>query len=139
MKVPIFKAKDKDSNSWVEGTYFAYPTTTFCFAEDYQDGVPVVPMILFWAMTDWGLPNKPMFCTIDPDTLEQTGWIDTDTRLFKPGKWMVSDQEIIRCKDCKHHHIFQCMNEQWYVDGEHSYPTVEDDDFCSYAERKFNG
>ena len=42
--------------------------------------------------------------------------------------------EVVRCRDCKHYDGDFCNHEQWWNDD--SYITVDDDDFCSYGERK---
>lgn len=92
MKVPYFRAKDKDTGLVVEGFYFEYPATTYCFAEDYASfKVPLIPCIVSYRMIDWGLPNQPILCNpIDKDSLELIGYIDTETDYYNPteGKWV---------------------------------------------------
>lgn len=63
-----YRAKSDDSDQWFEGYYVEYPETTYCFAEDGKP--PVKHCLVFHQMTDWGLPNRLMIATIDPDTLE---------------------------------------------------------------------
>ena len=41
---------------------------------------------------------------------------------------------VVRCRDCKHYDGDFCNNDQWWNDD--SYITVDDDNFCSYGERK---
>ncbi len=36
MKVPYIKAIDKDTGREVQGFYFEYPETSYCFTEDYE-------------------------------------------------------------------------------------------------------
>lgn len=35
--VPYYRARVKGSNRNVEGFYFAYPETTYCFTSDYEN------------------------------------------------------------------------------------------------------
>lgn len=63
-----YRAKSDDSDQWYEGYYVEYPETTYCFAEDGNP--PVKHCLVFHQMTDWGLPNRLMIATIDPDTIE---------------------------------------------------------------------
>ena len=43
--------------------------------------------------------------------------------------------EVVRCKDCKHWSMGYCNNFAYY-----SYePMTNEDDFCSYGERKGDG
>lgn len=39
-------------------------------------------------MTDWGLPNQPTIATIDPSTLVQVGYVDTEDVNYIPGEWI---------------------------------------------------
>lgn len=67
-----YRAKSNDSDQWFEGYYFQYPETTYCFEEDYITHPPkIVHCLAFHTMTDWGLPNRVQYATIDPDTLEE--------------------------------------------------------------------
>ena len=43
--------------------------------------------------------------------------------------------EVVRCKDCKHWTMGYCNNFAYY-DYE---PTTNEDDFCSYGERRNDG
>ena len=42
--------------------------------------------------------------------------------------------EVVRCKDCKHYSSEMCWNYQWWNDDHTTW--VNDDDFCSYGERR---
>lgn len=93
MKIPYFKAIDTDTNKEVRGFYFEYPETTYCFTEDYESiPIKLIPCIMTHGMTDWGLPNRPMICTtIDKSTLEQIGYIETDSDFYRPNEWIIKD------------------------------------------------
>ena len=43
----------------------------------------------------------------------------------------------VLCRDCKHYDDGYCSNYQWWDDDR--YTDVNEDDFCSYGERKDNG
>lgn len=89
MKVPIFKAHGDDTDREYQGFYFAMPRTTYCFSEDYKRfPVKICHFILFDEMTDWGLLNRPKSATIDPSTLVQIGYVDTDDVNYIPGEWI---------------------------------------------------
>lgn len=51
-----------------------------------------------------------------------------------PAKTYLSDVEIVRCKDCKHHKGHNCDRLYGFQDAF----TFLDDDFCSWAKRKEN-
>lgn len=90
MKIPYVKAKDSDSNTVVEGFYFEYPETTYCFTEDYirEPKVRLIPCVMSYRMTDWGLPNEPTICRpIDKSTLEIIGYIDTENDYYIPQEY----------------------------------------------------
>ena len=82
MKVPYIKAIDKDTGKEVQGFYFEYPETSYCFTEDYEKSpVEMIPCVVFYTMTDWGLPNKPMLCqNIDKDSIK----LITKAPFFRP-------------------------------------------------------
>ena len=90
MKIPYVKAIDKDTNKEVKGFYFEYPSTTYCFSNEYNNcPVKLIPCIVFHQMTDWSMPNKPMLCTnIDKSTLELIGYIDTENDNYIPSEWI---------------------------------------------------
>ncbi len=66
---------------------------------------------------------------------------DQYERGFADG-YMNAQQEIVRCKDCKHRGVawingkHMCHNPYY---GMASGVELRDDDFCSYGERKDNG
>lgn len=89
MKVPVFKAHGDDIDRDFEGFYFAMPETTYCFSDDYRSiPVKIKHYIAFDEMTDWGLPNQPRIATIDPSTLVQVGYVDTEDVNYIPGEWI---------------------------------------------------
>ena len=48
--------------------------------------------------------------------------------------------EVVRCKDCKHYDFGVCL--KIYSDGavsQYAWQARNEDDFCSYGERKDNG
>ena len=60
------------------------------------------------------------------------------------GHWLTGE-EIVRCKDCKHHELMTvsyldkplsvCISEQW-IGAEGDNPLVKPDGFCAWGERK---
>ena len=78
MRDILFRAKLKDTNYWVEGSYCSMRGTTYCFEEDYKrHPVPLHHLIAVDEMTDWGMPNKLRLYEINPETLCQyTGLCD---------------------------------------------------------------
>ena len=93
MKVPIFKAHGDDTDREFQGFYFAMPRTTYCIREDYErNPVDILHFIVFDKMTDWGLPNEPMIATIDPSTLVQIGYVDTEDVNYIPREWIKGDK-----------------------------------------------
>ena len=87
-KIPYFKAKTVNNDRTVEGFYFAYPETTYCFTEDYERcPVKIIHCIVTHRMSDWSLPNCPECYEIDPDTLSQIGWFDSVRREYGVEEW----------------------------------------------------
>lgn len=84
MKVPYIKAIDKDTGKEVQGFYFEYPETSYCFTEDYEKSpVKMIPCVVFYTMTDWGLPNRPMLCqNIDKDSIKLIRYVDIDENNY---------------------------------------------------------
>jgi hypothetical protein len=81
MRIPYYKAIDKETNREVEGFYFEYPETTYAFKSDGP--IKVISCLCSYRITDWGLPNIPTLCnSIDKSTLKQIGWIDTKQDYF---------------------------------------------------------
>lgn len=92
MLVPYFKAKDKDTDREVRGFYFEYPETTYCFSEDYDNGkCKLIPCIVTYRMSDWGLPNVPQLATIDKSTLEKIGEIEIDNDIYIPDTYIIKE------------------------------------------------
>ena len=50
----------------------------YCFTEDYEKSpVEMIPCVVFYTMTDWGLPNKPMLCqNIDKNSIKLIRYVD---------------------------------------------------------------
>ena len=91
MKIPYVEAKDSETNQEVRGFYFEFPTTTYCFTEDYErePKVKLIPCVMTYRMTDWGLLNVPVICKpIDKSTLKVIGYIDTDNDYYIPQKYI---------------------------------------------------
>ena len=96
--IPYYRAKEKGSERYVEGFYFAYPETTYCFTEDYErHPVKIIHCIVSHQMSDWGLPNEIVCCQIDADTLEQIGWFDCGRITYGTEEW-VHPKEYINGK-----------------------------------------
>lgn len=93
MKIPYVKAVDKDTGIEVKGFYFEYPSTTYCFLEDYSSfSVPLIPCIVSYTSGDWGLPNNPKLCqNIDRNSLEILGYVETDNETYVPNNWIIKD------------------------------------------------
>ena len=91
MKIPYYKGIDKDTGKMVEGFYFEYPRTTYCFSS-MMHPIEIIPCLVFWQPTDWGLLNQPMLCqNIDKSTLELIGYIDTDNEQYIPKEWIKTE------------------------------------------------
>lgn len=74
-----YRAKLINSDREVEGYYFQYPETTYCFTEDYaRHPVKTIHCLVFHTMTDWGLRNEVKMAVIDPETLRE---VNTDGRI----------------------------------------------------------
>lgn len=70
MKVPFFRAKAKqDHQTIVEGFYFQMP-------ELYGQSEPLRHFLIFEALNDWNMKNKPDIIEIDVDTLEQVNDVE---------------------------------------------------------------
>lgn len=69
---------------WVQGSYWEFQKTTYCFKEDYEANPDNTEhYIVFSQMTDWGLPNRQLKADVLPETVGQfTGLTD------KNGKWI---------------------------------------------------
>ena len=66
--VPMVRVRDpKTGKEIARGWYAAYPSTTYCFADDYERNPPkLIEGIVCWQMTDWCLPNKIGFREVTP-------------------------------------------------------------------------
>ena len=85
MQVPVFRAKDRDSNEMVEGFYCEYPVTN---VNVNSDGVvnadansPIIQSnvahcLLTYKPGMMGLINEPVGCTIDLATLEFVKFVE---------------------------------------------------------------
>ena len=97
--IPYFRAKIMDSDRSVEGFYFAYPETTYCFTADYVNNpVKIINCICTHRMSDWGLPNRAECYRINDDTLEQIGWFDPDRLAYGAEEW-IYPMEVINNED----------------------------------------
>ena len=57
----------RDRKEIARGWYAAYPSTTYCFADDYERNPPkLIEGIVCWQMTDWNLPNTIGFREVTP-------------------------------------------------------------------------
>lgn len=89
-KFPIYKAKIIDNDRYIEGFYFAYPETTYCFKEDYTNHpVKIIHCIITDKIGDWGLPNYPVVYKIDIDTMEQVGEFNAQRKVYKTEPWII--------------------------------------------------
>ena len=44
--------------------------------------------------------------------------------------------EVVRCKECRFYEANSCFNRQWDLESSTEIPTVGENDFCSYGERR---
>lgn len=78
-KPRTYRAKQSHGDKYVEGYYFEFPATTYCFVEDYEkEPIEILHCIVHYQMTDWCLPNEVRVTLIDPDTLEYADVIEKD-------------------------------------------------------------
>ena len=99
-KFPIYKAKMINKDKYVRGFYFAYPETTYCFAEDYmRHPVKIIHCIITHKMSDWGLPNEPRLYQIDIDTLEQVGEFNALRKEYGDEPWIEHHYKTTECTD----------------------------------------
>jgi len=94
LRVPYYRAKDKDSDTYFNGFYFNYPQTTFCFSEDYHKGKKVILQhcLATYRSTDWGLPNVPCMVTIDISTLQKIGEVEASDEFYIPEEYIKNEQ-----------------------------------------------
>lgn len=74
MQVPIFRAKDKDSDKIVEGFYCNYPLVKNPQSEQILTNV--VHSIFTYQDGMMGMVNEPIACSIDMTTLEFVKFVD---------------------------------------------------------------
>lgn len=98
MRVPYFKAKDKDSEVWVEGFYVEFPEHA-----DLSRECRLIHAIMVVVLDPTPLPMMPMmgaeaqktlqetmkrntlnFVTIDMSTLQQIGEVEIGGDYYKP-------------------------------------------------------
>lgn len=88
MKVPYFRAKSLEGEL-VKGFYVELPETTYAFKEDYDSApVSLIPFLVGYRMTDWGLPNRLVAVRIEKSSLEQVGFVETGIEYFKQKEWV---------------------------------------------------
>ena len=74
MQIPIFKAKDKDSDEYVEGFYVEYPITNAPQSSSVETNIAHCIFVHKPGMM--GLINEPYVCSIDFGTLEFVKYIE---------------------------------------------------------------
>ncbi len=112
MRVPYFRAKDKDSEQWVEGFYVEFPEHS-----DFNQECKLVHAIMV-VVPDAGMggmmsmlsglaggnpamqklnttKNTLNFCTIDISTLQQIGEVEIGEKLFKAETWIKNPNSSI--------------------------------------------
>lgn len=77
MKVPIFRAKDKDSDKMVEGFYFNYPITDSANDIDINS---YAHCIITYQKGLMGIINEPIACSIELESLEFVKFVDVPVR-----------------------------------------------------------
>lgn len=75
MQVPMFRAKDKDSDKIVEGFYFNYPVINNV-TEESKLLTNMAHCIISYQAGMMGLINEPIACTVDMGTLEFVKFVD---------------------------------------------------------------
>lgn len=115
MRVPYFRAKDKDSEQYVEGFYVEFPehfdTSRECklvhvimvVVPDTNSSIPNMPMLGMFgggeelqnALNETFRKNTLNFCTIDITTLQQIGEVEIGANLFKPDGYIKSPNSQI--------------------------------------------
>lgn len=71
---------------------------------------------------------------IDCHGTNKFGMLDEDIRVFVKEQPTVDAEVVVRCKDCKYYDRGECYHPR----HERHLQSIcqEDDDFCSYGERK---
>lgn len=81
MQVPYFRAKDKDSDTIVEGFYANFPVVKNPSESDILANIS--HGLLTYRNGIMGLINEPVFCTIDMTTLEFIKFVDVPCQTEK--------------------------------------------------------
>lgn len=81
--IPYFRAKDKDSEQWVEGFYAEFPETKNPNVENR-----LVPAIVLVTPSMFNNNNTLNYCTIDISTLEQIGEIEIASPIYKADSYV---------------------------------------------------
>lgn len=76
MKVPVFRAKDLDSNEYVEGFYCEYPVTSISPNISMSEYSNVARCLLTYRPGMMGIVNEPVGCTVDVTTMEFVKYVD---------------------------------------------------------------
>ena len=76
MQIPIFRAKDRDSEQMVEGFYVEYPVANVPNNGDIVTNTNIAHCIFTHKPGMMGIINEPYVCTIDLATLEFVKFID---------------------------------------------------------------
>lgn len=111
MRVPYFRAKDKDSEIYVEGFYSEFPEHTDANNEcklvhaimvvvPDTSSIPTMPMLGLFGTDSQNIKisytkNTLSYCTIDISTLEQIGEVEIGEDLFKPESYIKSPNSSI--------------------------------------------
>ena len=81
MQVPIFRAKDRDSNEYVEGFYVEYPITNT--PQESAIDTNIAHCIFVHKPGMMGMINEPYVCSIEFATLEFVRYVDVPCSVGK--------------------------------------------------------
>ena len=111
MRIPYFRAKDKDSDLYVEGFYAEFPEHNdpnneckliHAIMVVVPDATPIpeMPMLGLMGIQDQfqeivNKRNTLNYCTIDISTLQQIGEVEIGSELFKPDAYIKSPNSSI--------------------------------------------